>query len=227
MSMTNHEFHMMQLADSLFPSGTFGLSGGLESFVKSGRIKDVKGVLAFIRLQIKFQVLPCDCTILQTCFTAASQGNLSGIVEADSRYFSLKLVSEVRMASTRSGTQLLRTLVGITKNSFARKFQSKVVKGKSPGTYPACLAVAAFAFHVPKESAVRMLLYSYCASIVGSAIRMGIISHFEGQEILANLASDVNSSEPSQYLHEIWQLNPLSEILQMRHEQDEFRMFIT
>jgi urease accessory protein UreF len=72
-----------------------------------------------------------------------------------------------------------------------------------------------------------MMLYSYCASTTGSAIRMGTISHFEGQEILAALANDVNSLVPSNRLDEVWQLNPLAEILQMRHEQDEFRMFIT
>jgi urease accessory protein len=225
--MSNHEFHMMQLADSLFPSGMFGLSGGLESFVKSGKIMEAKGVLEFIRQQIKFQILPCDCTVLQACFDAAARGDLAGIIDADSMYYSLKLVAEVRTASTRSGTQLLRTLAGISRDTLAKKFQRMVTKGKSPGTYPACLAVAAFALDIPRESAVRMMLYSYCASVVGSAIRLGTISHFDGQEILTALASDVNSCEPTNRLGEIWQLNPLAEILQMRHEQDEFRMFIT
>ena len=227
MSMSNHEFHMMQLADSLFPSGTFGLSSGLESFVKSGRIKEANDVLAFIRQQMKFQVIPCDCTVLQACFEAASHGELPEIIEADRQYFSLKLVMEVRMASTRSGTQLLHTVVEISRNSFAKKFQAAVSKGESPGAYPACLAVASFALRIPKESALKVMLYSYCASVAASAIRMGVISHFEGQEILTTLANEVNSSTSSQNLHEIWQLNPLAEILQMRHEQDEFRMFIT
>ena len=42
MIMDSHEFHMMQLADSFFPSGNFGFSGGLESFVRSGSIKEKK-----------------------------------------------------------------------------------------------------------------------------------------------------------------------------------------
>jgi urease accessory protein len=225
--MNNYEFHMMQLSDSLFPSGTFGFSGGLESFVKSKRIRTATDVLAFIRQQLKFQIIPCDCTVLQACFDYARRGDVAGIIEADGTYFSLKLVRDVRTASTRSGTQLLRTLVGISKDALAIKFQRTVAKSRSPGTYPACLAVAAFALHIPKESAVRMMLYSYCASIVGSAIRLGTISHFEGQEILTALANNVNSLVPSIRLDEVWQLNPLAEILQMRHEQDEFRMFIT
>ncbi len=223
--MTKHEFHLMQLADSFFPSGMFGLSGGLESFFKTGRIKNKDGVLRFIRQQIKFQIVPCDCSVLAIVMKAARKGNVAAAMEADNRYHSMKLVKEIRMASTRSGRQLLGTLKHMTNNRFVKKFYVKVEKKQSPGTYPACLAVAAHALMIPEKSAHRMLLYSYCVSIVGSAVRLGIISHIEGQSILTQLATDVNSAEIN--VSELWQLAPLPEIMQMQHEQDDLRMFIT
>ena len=225
--MNSHEFHMLQLADSFFPSGTFGLSGGLESQVKSGRVKNAKDLLRLIRQQIKFQVLPCDCAVLLVTMNAASRKNVAGIAQADVQYYSMKLVKEVRVASTRSGKQLLHTLAGMKKDAITTKFQVMIVKGRSPGSYPVCLALAANALRIPRESAVRMMLYSYCASAVGSAVRMGIVSHIEGQRTLTELVEDVNSAKPAGRIHEVWQLNPLAEILQMQHEQDEFRMFIT
>lgn len=224
--MSDYEFHMMQLADSFFPSGTFGLSGGLESLVKSGRVKNRAQVIQLVRQQLKFQVLPCDCVVLSIAMNAASLGDIDRIVEADNRYYSMKLVREVRTASTRSGKQLLHSLAAMKNGAVVKKFQTAISRGKSPGTYPVCLAIAAYSFRIPKVSAVRMMLYSYCVSIVGSAIRLGVISHIEGQKILTELARDVNS-RPSRQPSEIWQLNPLAEILQMQHEQDEFRMFIT
>ena len=224
--MSDYEFHMMQLADSFFPSGTFGLSGGLESFVKSGRVKNRAQVIQLIRQQLKFQLLPCDCAVLSIAMNAARLGDIDRIVEVDRRYYSMKLVREVRTASTRTGKQLLHSLAAMKKGTVTRKFQTAVARGKSPGTYPVCLAIAAYSFRIPKVSAVRMMLYSYCVSIVGSAIRLGVISHIEGQKVLTELAKDVNS-RPSRDPSEIWQLNPLAEILQMQHEQDEFRMFIT
>jgi urease accessory protein UreF len=72
-----------------------------------------------------------------------------------------------------------------------------------------------------------MMLYSYCVSVVGSAVRLGVITHIEGQSILTQLAGDVNSAKPAGNIDELWQLAPLTEILQMRHEQDDLRMFIT
>lgn len=223
--MSDHEFHLMQLADSFFPSGMFGLSGGLESFVKTGRVKNGNDVLRFVRQQIKFQIVPCDCAVLVAVRKAAKNGDVARAVAADNKCYSLKLVREVRTASARSGRQLLNTLVHMTNDKFAKKFYAKVEAKESAGTYPACLAVAAGALHIPEKSALRMMLYSYCVSIVGSAVRLGVISHIEGQSILTQLASDVNSAKASST--ELWQLAPLTEILQMQHEQDDLRMFIT
>jgi urease accessory protein len=225
--MSDYEFHLMQLADSFFPSGMFGLSGGLESFVKSGRVKNRNDVLRFIRQQIKFQLLPCDCAVLLAVINAAKKSDVAGAVAADNRCYSMKLVREVRTASVRSGRQLLNCLVHMTADRFAEKFCAKIETKESAGTYPACLAVAANALSIPEKSALRMLLYSYCTSIIGSAVRLGVITHIEGQTILTKLAPDTNSPNPTKNINELWQLTPLAEIMQMQHEQDDLRMFIT
>jgi urease accessory protein len=223
--MSSHEFHLMQLADSFFPSGMFGLSGGLESFVKAGRIKNGNDVLHFVRQQLKYQIVPCDCAVLIEVMRAAKKKDVERAMAADNQYHSMKLVKEVRLASSRSGRQLLNTLMHMTNDSFAKKFLAKVEAKESAGTYPACLAVAATALKIPEKSTSRIMLYSYCVSVAGSAIRLGIISHIEGQSILTKLGDQVNSASLDG--SEIWQLAPVTEIMQMRHEQDDSRMFIT
>jgi len=225
--MSDHEYHMMQLADSFFPSGMFGLSGGLESLVKTGRIRSRSDVLRFVRQQMQFQIVPCDCAVLASVMDAAKKDDIARAIVADNRCYSMKLVREVRTASARSGRQLLSCIVDMTDDRFAKKFHAKVDAKESAGTYPACLAVAATALQIPEKSAIRMMLYSYCVSIVGSAVRLGVISHIEGQSILTQLARDVNSAKVARNITELWQLAPLTEILQMQHEQDDLRMFIT
>jgi urease accessory protein len=225
--MSDYEFQLMQLADSFFPSGMFGQSGGLESLVKAGRVKNGNDILRFIRQQIKFQIVPCDCAVFAAVMAAAKKRDVERASAADNLCYSMKLVREVRTASARSGRQLLTCLVNMTDDSFAKKFYAKVEAKESAGTYPACLAVAASALHIPGKSALRMILYSYCASIVGSAVRLGAITHIEGQRILTQLACDVNSVKAAKNIRELWQLAPLTEILQMQHEQDDSRMFIT
>jgi urease accessory protein len=223
---TSHEFRLMQLADSSFPSGTFGASGGLESLARSGRIKDSRGVLQFIRQQLQFQLVPCDCAVFLAVMNAAKKNDIDAAVNADNAYYSMKLVSEVRVASTRSGRQLLNSIIHIAPTRFAKRFQKKIDSGASAGTQPACLSIAADSFGIPRKSALRMMLYSYSAGMVGAALRLGIIQHIDGQKILNQLAGDINSANIAG-IHGIWQLSPLIDILQMQHERDDLRMFIT
>jgi urease accessory protein len=225
--MNSHEFHMMQLADSFFPSGTFGFSGGLESLVKSGRVRDENDILLFVRQQLQFQLVPCDCVVLCAVIASADRKDIDGIAAADSRYYAMKLVREVRTASTRSGKQILHTVARTGNNKLLKEFLARVDGGRSPGTYPVCLAMAAHGFQIPADSAVRIMLYAYCSSVVGSSVRLGTISHIEAQRILGVLAQDANSVAPASDINCLWQLSPLVEILQMQHERDEFRMFIT
>ena len=70
---TNHEFHLMQLSDSFFPSGMFSMSSGLESLVSDHKITNLNDVLNFIIEQIEFQIHPCDCAVLSIAITSAKK----------------------------------------------------------------------------------------------------------------------------------------------------------
>src|SRR5437867_11086860 len=155
--MSDHEFHLMQLADSFFPSGMFGLSGGLESFVKSGRIRSRNDVLRIIRNQMNFQLVPFDCAVLSAVMNAAKKGDFAGAAAADNQCYSLKLIKEVRTASTRSGRQLLYCLVHMTSDRFAKKMYSQVETKKNACTYPACLAVDANSVCIHKKIDIYLM----------------------------------------------------------------------
>ena len=231
--MSTNEFHLMQLADSFFPSGMFGMSGGLESFVKHGKIRTERDVLRFIRQQIHFQLVPCDCVVLYEAMNAAQNNCISKLVDIDRRFFSMKLIKEVRNASVRSGQQMLNCVIYMTsnkENKFARKFQNKIESKQTAGTYPVCLGIAANCMHISKQSAAKMMLYSYSVSIVGAALRLGIIQHLDGQWILAQLEDNIDklmNNMIRKSIYDIWQLTPFTDILQMDHEHDDSRMFIT
>lgn len=233
MYMNTNEFHLMQLADSFFPSGMFGMSGGLESFVKHDKIKTKRDILQFIRQQIHFQLAPCDCVVLYEAMIAAQNNDISRIVDIDNRFFSMKLIKEIRNASVRSGPQMMNCVIYMTsnkENKFARKFQSKIESKQSEGTYPVCLGISANCLHISKQSAVKMMLYSYSVSVIGAALRLGIIQHLDGQWILTCLEEEINiliKDIPRKSLNDMWQLTPFTDILQMEHEHDYSRMFIT
>jgi urease accessory protein len=231
---TDYEFFLMQLADSFFPSGMFGLSNGLESLVKHNRIKNERDVLKFIEQQIEFQLVPCDCIIFLIAMEATKNESLEELVGADNRFYSMRLARETRNTSTRSGSQILNCIIRMTidrnKSKIANEFQKKIISDEAAGTYPVCLGIAASLLGIPIQSGIRMLLYSFSQSVIAAAIRLGIIEHISGQKILALLSNKINSVSKNikkEPLCNIWQLTPLTDIFQMIHEHDSSNMFIT
>ncbi|MBI3638821.1 MAG: hypothetical protein HY223_00715 [Thaumarchaeota archaeon] len=231
---TDHEFFLMQLADSFFPSGMFGLSNGLESLVKHDRIKNKQDVLNFIEQQIEFQLVPCDCIVFLIAMDAAKNENIEELVEADNRFYSMRLIREVRNTSVRTGSQILNCIIQMTfdkkKINIAKNFQKKITSNETVGTYPVCLGIAANLLDIPAKSGVRMMLYSFSQSVIAAAIRLGIIEHISGQIILTTLADKINyisENIKKESLNSLWQLTPVTDIFQMIHEHDDSKMFIT
>jgi urease accessory protein len=224
----------MQLADSFFPSGMFGLSNGLESLVKHDRIKNEQDVLNFIEQQIEFQLVPCDCIVFLISMDAARNENIEELVEADNRFYSMRLIREVRNTSVRSGSQILNCVIQMTsdknKSKIAKDFQKKIKSNETVGTYPVCLGIIANLLGIPTESGIRMMLYSFSQSVIAAAIRLGILEHISGQKILTILSDKINNISKNikkESLNNLWQLTPLTDIFQMIHEHNNSKMFIT
>lgn len=231
---TDHEFFLMQLGDSFFPSGMFGLSQGLESMVKHNKVRNERDVLGFITRQMDFQLVPCDCMVFLAAMEFAKKMDVEGLVEADGRFYSMRLIRETRNSSVRSGSQVLNCAIQMAseKNGMgiAKQFQKKIGSGGTPGTYPVCLGVAAVLFGIPQQSGVRMMLYSFSQSIVAAAIRLGILEHVGGQRMLVSLSDKINEISKNAVvkpLDDLWQLTPVTDIMQMIHESDGSRMFMT
>ena len=75
-----------------------------------------------------------------------------------------------------------------------------------------------------------MMLYGFSVSMVGAALRMGLIDHFEGQKILHTLKPIITNTiceninkKPSS----MWQFAPEIDIIQMSHEKMHSKMFVT
>ena len=231
---TDYEFHLMQLSDSFFPSGMFSMSGGLESFVNEKKISNSEDVLKFIKEQVEFQLIPCDCIVISKVYEGMKNNDLSKVVQIDNKYYSMKLSKEIRNSSVRSGKQVfncLKNMIDDNKNKFINQFESKINSKETPCTYPVALGISASYLELPLQSVLRMLLYSFSSSVVSSAIRLGIIQHLDAQKILILLGKFVNNIILNLIKNittkDIWQLTPLIEIHQMKHEHNESRMFIT
>ena len=132
----------------------------------------------------------------------------------------MKFAKEIRNSSTRSGNQVLNSIIHMMENydnsDFLYEFNEKIKSKETPGTYPVTLAVGAVCLGIPLESITRMLLYSFSSSIVSAAIRLGLIQHLDAQKILKLLAEPINKlilTNEEKNFEDIWQLTPITENL--------------
>lgn len=225
------DLSMLQLSDSFFPTGMYSMSNGLEAIFYGGDKKMKTGQLRdLITTYIEYQIGPADCTALGNAYEQAAKSSLPKLLEVDRTIFSMKLVQEIRDASIRSGTQLVRCIRSFSDNEILKQYDDAIRGGRAYGSYPVALALGANALSIPKRKAALMMLYSFSVSIVGAALRLGMLQHFDGQKVIDELKPamlKVVKENINRPLKGIWQFAPQIDIIQISHERMNSKMFIT
>ena len=224
------DLSMMQLSDSFFPTGMYSMSNGLEAIFYSGKKIKAEELRELVKTYLEYQIGPADCTALGNAYEYAARSNLAKLLEVDRAIFSMKLVQEIRDASIRSGTQLVRCIRSFSDNKILGQYEDAIRGGQAFGPYPVALAVSANAFLIPKEKAALVMLYSFSVSIVGAALRLGMLQHFDGQKVIDELKPTtvkVIKANINRPIEGIWQFAPSIDIIQISHERMNSKMFIT
>ena len=226
------EISILQLSDSFFPTGMYTTSSGLEAlFYSDNKIESPDELKILIRVYLEDQIGPADCTALGVSYDCIERHDIDKLIEVDQTIFSMKLIEEVRNASVRSGTQLLRCVsYFLPSNETVARFQEAIKQKKASGVYSVALAVASHSLGISKYNSGIMMLYSFTVSIIGAALRLGMIQHFDGQKLIHELKPSIlatvakNIDRP---LSSMWQFTPGLDIIQISHELMSSKMFIT
>lgn len=231
-SISAEDISFLQLSDSFFPTGLYTNSSGLELLFYNKNRKLTYGQISdYIRAYLIQQIGPTDCCIVGNVYDCIEKKNFASLLELDNTYYFMRLVDETRSASTRSGIQFLKCVSTFIHNSEYLDFFSKNIKeGNARGVYPVAHALGCSSLNIPKKRSGLMLLYNFVVSLVGAALRLGIIQHFEGQMIIDELKPimiSTLSKNIEQPAFEMWQFIPQLDIIQMHHEQMDSKMFIT
>jgi urease accessory protein len=226
------EVSMLQLGDSFFPTGMYTTSSGLETLFYDGRIKTKQEIIEFLTVCLKYQIGPADCAALANAYDFAKEENITKIIEIDHILFSMKLIKEIREASTRSGRQLLNCLLSFVpdNNNLISSYYNSIKNKTANGIYPVALALASNSLNIKKERACLILLYGFTVSITGAALRLGMLQHIEGQQVIHELKpiiTNVINNNINRHFSNLWQFSPSIDLVQMKHERMDSKMFIT
>ena len=224
------DISLLQMSDSFFPTGLYATSNGLESLSQIKKLKR-KDISRFITIQLRQVIGPSDCTALCNAYESCRKRDFASLLTADKSLYFMRMVEETRSASVRSGNQLLKCVSSFTKyKKVLRVYQNAISNGNATGVYPVSLGVATWSLDIPKNKAGLILLYGFAVSVIGAALRLGILEHLESQQIIHELRPIMLESimkNIERPISNMWQFAPGLDILQMKHEMMDSKMFIT
>lgn len=216
---------LLQLSDSTLPVGAFSFSNGLESAVQLGLVKNARDLDEFVN-QLSQQTAQLDGVALLVAHRAAQQQDWTAIAAADEALLARKLNQETRTQSLRMGKKLAE--VGqrvLDQPEFFERIQSKQL----PGTYPVVQAVLMAALGHSEDQAFSAHQYGLASAVLGAALRLMRVEHFETQRILFQHAEKIEEQYRqvrSAELSDMTSFAPTLDVLAAMHVQAHVRLFM-
>jgi urease accessory protein len=227
---------VLQLSDSAFPSGRYTLSYGLESIAQSGHLEQPAESAALIALladSIQFGVAPSDGVALACAHRAvdpAGSVDLERVARVEERLTAVKLAREPRQASARTGRAVLAAATTALDASGLCEYAERVRRGCLPGNHAVVVGLLSALLNIQALDAVVGELYAFSSGWIAAAVRLGLVDHRIAQGVLhrvrpviARGALEVANRDAS----EISSCTPLLDVMAMRHEEAELRLFAT
>ena len=219
----------LQLTDSAFPSGFYTLSHSLEGFA-AARAVTAQSLPELLTDLLRHGAGPSDATALVLAHRAAGADDWPAVVEVDQRLHAAKLNRELRLASTRTGRQLLDIAGQVVGGPLLERLASEVASGQCPGSQAAVAGVVYAASGVDADRAVVGDLFAFAASFAGAALRLRLTDHVRAQVLLraaAPVIEEVAAAALDAELADLGGCVPLADVMSARHERAEARLFMT
>ncbi len=213
--------------DTLFPSGGFAFSSGLETAVQEGNVQTSEDLNRYVADYLWWGLGGCEAVALARGHRAAFSRDLEGIIRADRALEAMKLCKETRMAGRQMGRSLFHNAIrhGNAHGMF-EAFREVVDSGRSPGHWAVILGINLQADGWNRQCAVAGFLYQAVTGFVSSSYKLLPIGQREGQRLLAawiplivEISHTVDAGTP------MTSWTPIQDIYAMRHARLTTRLF--
>jgi urease accessory protein len=215
----------LQQADSFFPSGATAFSWGIETLI-ADRAADLRAdLLPVLIAQLEERWATFDRGVLACAFEA--DGNVQVLASIDAEVEAMLLPAELREGSRRAGASLLDVHQRLGTRG-ATDYRSAVRSGMARGHLAVVQGTVWRALGLTGLQAQAISAHAFCVSLLGAAVRLGVIGHMQSQRALS-AAQEVIAQllqRPAPPLDACYSFTPQLDIAAMRHETQAARLFV-
>jgi urease accessory protein len=222
---------LLHLCDSLFPTGGFAHSDGLEAATASGSVSTAADLREWMDVCLDEVLARSEGPAVRIAWEAFSAGDLDRVIEVDAEIHALRPSSSARQASRALGRRLLKTwhhvhphhelpLEPLFAPSFARH---------QLATLPVAFGIVCASEQIALRAAVEGFFYTRLAATVSCAMRLMPIGQHEAHAMLASALTRVpavvnglieNPDRPEAFA-------PAFDIAAMRQQYVASRLFLS
>jgi urease accessory protein len=179
--------YLLHLTDPTLPIGAYTHSGGLETYVQQGLIKDAADAAAFIRNMLEQNLPYNDAFFAVQAYHAAAAGDITALVLLDQECTALKAPQELRQASQKLGMRLIKLLSPLVIHPVGEAYIAQIKEGTAIGHYCLAFGVYAFLSGIPLTEALTAFYYNAATGMVTNCVKLVPLGQQQGQQILFDL----------------------------------------
>ena len=179
--------NLLHLCDPALPVGSFSHSGGLETYTQAGIVHNKETAGLFTRQQLSQNIFYNDAALLSLAYDAAHRGNMKAIIQLDEMCSAIKLPLELRTASLKLGTRLLKIFGSRLACTLVHQYQQMVKTQAGYGHYCVAFGIIACALQVGKAEALTGFYYNTAAGFITNTVKLVPLGQQDGQDLLMDL----------------------------------------
>ena len=221
---------LLQFSDSLFPTGSYAHSFGLEGAVQLGWVHDAPSLGDFIRHFILPALQHFELPFLAHAFQAAKDGELERLCQIDQQYGAMKGSRELRQASARLGSQRLMMGTQLSDHPLLQRLAACRCDGRIEAHSPIVFGVQSAVDGAPLDAALTAYYFQALASLLSASMKLIRIGQSGCQSLLGEFirnADLVVGAAKKVRLDEAGWFSPSLEIASAQHERAYTRLFIS